>query len=255
MSQPKQPAVLAPTKARAFASTLADGVMGFGHAPDKQVANNRASWLKTIGLSAAASTLVRVTYEAEVDYRRIATVTADDKGRGMATTDNVVVADALFTREKRHGLFLPLADCAGIVLHDPRHGVLGLAHLGRQATFADLAGRLVTYMEQHFASQPADIRVWISPSISGDSYLLHTFDLADQPAWQPHARRAHDGWLVDLQSYNIAQLKAAGVPAAQIEHAGIDTATHPDYPSHHRYRLHGEAHKAGRFAVACYLVD
>ncbi len=245
----ESPTIFKHLPVQAQASSLADGVMGFGHAPDATVVNDRRHWLKSLGIKLDDTTLVRIAYDETTDYRRITTVTDADRGKGMADLHNPVVADALFTEEPAHALFLPLADCGGVVLYDSRTRVLGLAHLGRHATMAGLAKQLIAYMRQRFNSNPSDISIWIGPAIGGDSYMLHTFALEDEPEWQPYIKRKNDGIYVDLQAYNVEQFTSAGVPNAQIECTNVDTATHPAYPSHYRYRTHGERQKAGRFAI------
>lgn len=239
----------------ARASTLADGTMSSPQGATTDVQQHRTKWLSTLRISPEHTTLLKVTYGEGIDYLRIKTADVADKGRGIIDLEHNVIADALFTREKSHALFLPLADCGGVVLFDARQRILGVVHLGRQATFAGLAARTIDYMVEQFGTDPADVHVWISPSISGDSYHLKYFDFADDPAWQPFTRKDGEGWLVDLQAYNTAQMVAAGVPEAHIDHSGVDTATHPDYPSHHRFSVHNEQSKAGRFAIVAMIKE
>ncbi|HEX6461719.1 MAG TPA: laccase domain-containing protein [Candidatus Saccharimonadales bacterium] len=252
-----QPSIFKDLPVKVAASSLLNGHMSFGPMPGKatieEVRHNRARWLAEVGLKLEQTTLLWVTYGENISYTRIQTVDATAQGRGMSQPGDGVLADALFTSTKQLGLFLPLADCGGVVLYNAKNAVLGVVHLGRQATFANLATKAIEHMKESYGTHPQDIFVWISPSISGDSYWLHTFAFASDATWQPFSQKQGEGWLVDLQGYNIHQLQQAGVPKEQIEHAQIDTAAHADYPSHYRYKTHGEAEKAGRFAVVAFL--
>lgn len=238
----------------AAASTLRDGVMSFGLSEsDETVAANRERWLMSQGVAMERATLLRTMYADDVTYDRIADAAKADEGKGMRSLKDAIVCDAMFTKAPGQALFLPLADCGGIVAYDASQKILGLLHLGRHATFADLAAKAIEHMKGRYSTNPRDLWVWISPSISGESYKLTNFAFAEHPEWQPFAAKQTDGWWVDLQAYNIAAFQKAGVPLEQIEHAEVDTATHPDYPSHFQFATHGESHKAGRFAVGAWM--
>ncbi len=251
-----KPTIFDPSLIIAAASTLQNGTMSFNFGADaEQVIKNRRQWLLDLGISIDDATLLRILYGDDVSYDRIVDVAANDKQKGMYNLDETVVADGFFTQTPGHALFLPLADCGGIVIHDPVQKVLGLLHLGRHATFANLAKKAIEHMQRVYKTQPEHVKIWVSPSISGESYLLQHFEFADHPEWRPFAKKQANGWLVDLQAYNIAAFQKAGVKPENIEHADVDTATHADYPSHHRFATHGEAHKAGRFAVVAMLTE
>lgn len=252
-----QPTIFKVLPVVAAASSLKNGLMSFGVQPNaeiiEKVGQNRHRWLAEVGISISQTTLVRVTYGPEIDYVRMQDIDETSAGRGMLSPNDGLIADAMFTKTAGHGLFLPLADCGGVVLYDAAHQALGVVHLGRQATFAGLARRAVLHMQKKYGTNPADLFIWISPSISGDSYWLHSFAHADDQRWQAFSKPKNNGWLVDLQGFNEAEFRALGVQANHIEHANIDTASHADYPSHYRYQTHGETAKAGRFAIVAWL--
>lgn len=239
---------------KAVASTLKDGTMKLNSGvPNDEVIQNRKSFLKKCGTNIEHAVLCNLSYEDAIEYTRICEAGADARGQGMQGTATLEPADAWFTKEKNLALFLPLADCGGVVLFDARQQVLGMLHLGRHGTFDNLAEKAVEFMKREYGTDPKDLRIWISPSISGDSYLLHTFIYTDVPEWQGYFNKADNGWLVDLQGYNISRFVAMGVPPEYIEHSGIDTATHPEFPSHYRHVTHGDTDKAGRVAGVAYM--
>lgn len=252
-----QPSVFKDLPVKAAASSLKNGLMSFGVQPDEatilEVQHNRARWLAELGLTLHQAVLLRLAYGENISYTRIVDVDGTTAGKGMSLPNDGIVADAFFTKTKNLGLFLPLADCGGVVLYDVANQVLGVVHLGRHATFENLAAKVIEHMKSVYGTDPKNLYIWISPSISGDSYWLHTFSLAGDENWRLFSKKHGEGWLVDLQGFNMQQFQQAGVLARHIEHTEVDTATHADYPSHYRYQTHGEAEKAGRFAIVAWL--
>jgi copper oxidase (laccase) domain-containing protein len=235
-------------------STLKDGAMKYEMGEDEaKVVENRRHFLQTNGSSIENSTLLSVSYGEDIVQNRTLDVSKENFGKGMFGVADIEEADAIFTVLPEHTLFLPLADCGGVVLFDEKKGVLGLAHLGRHATLDDLAVESIRHMEKEYGTNPGDIYIWISPAISKDSYWLHTFDAAHQKAWKPRIKPYDSGFYVDLQGYNIDKFVESGVPKSQIERVNIDTAKDPSLPSHYAYKTLGKKEKAGRFAVMAYI--
>lgn len=249
-----KPAIFEHVPVTAASSSLVDGEMKRGQSEDpEQVTNHRDAWLKSFGSSVASATLVNVRYGDDVTYDRILDVGKNELGGGMIPEKEIGEADALFTGTPGQTLFLPLADCGGAVLFDAEQKALGLLHLGRHSTFDHLAEKSIRHMEKTYGTNPENVFAWISPAISGESYWLEQFDLADNPEWQPHIRKHKAGYFVDLQGYNIDTFIEAGVLQNHIERSPINTATDSKYPSHYVYKTLGQPEKAGRFAVAAYI--
>ena len=95
---------------------------------ENQRRRNRERSLKAQRISLKQSVLVHLQYDDD-DYARHYAVGSSQAGDGMTTTSSLV-ADVLFTRDHKLALFLPIADCIGAVLYDPKYRVFGLAHLG-----------------------------------------------------------------------------------------------------------------------------
>lgn len=249
-----QPTMFANLPVKAAASSLEDGTMKFGAGEsDERVVRNCRTFLEVAGASIDSATLLRTVYTDGATYDRILDVDKNHAGKGMLAPDTIPPSDALFTIVPRQALFLPIADCGGVVLYDNKRKVLGLIHLGRHATVDGLAKKSIAHMVKTYGSDPKDIFAWISPAISGESYWLQRFDWANQADWQPHVRAQDGGFFVDLQGYNIDRFIAAGVPKRQIERSPINTAGDPRYPSHYAFKTLGRPEKAGRFAVVAYM--
>ena len=79
-------------------------------------------------------------------------------------------ADIIFTDKVEVTLFMRCADCVPLLLHDPRRGVIGVAHAGWMGTLRDVAAASVHAMKEHYGSNPADVVVGIGPSIGPDHF-------------------------------------------------------------------------------------
>lgn len=193
-------------------------------ADTSDVIQNCRSFLGQLDIPLEQKTLLQVTYDGE-DYLRYQTLTEHR---------SLVVADALATKEKNHAMFLPLADCTGAVLYDPENNVLLLSHLGRHSVEQFGGERSVAYLQQQFASDPAKLSVWLSPSPNGTDY----------PLWQFQNRSFRD--------VIVEQLIKSGVIADNIEASDIDTIRSKDYFSHSEF-LKGNRANDGRYAIVAML--
>ncbi len=157
-------------------------------------------------------------------------------------------ADIILTDRADVTLFMRFADCVPILLHDPRQGVIGLAHAGWMGTLRDVAKATVEALKKNYGSNPADIMAAIGPSIGPDHYEIGA-DVILQ-VMQKHADESdlilssHEGKIhFDLWEANRLSLERAGV--GQIEVSGICTACHTDDWFSHR----AEKGRTGRFGA------
>ncbi len=182
----------------------------------------------------------------------MAIVGANDAGRGTLPDSDVFKVDALLTQDLDLVLYCLSADCLPIILYDPAKQALAIAHCSWKNTTEQFIGKVIAKMTQEFDTQSADLVVFIAPAISKQSYVFPKAEIVQKDAgWQPYLVEMPGEKIgIDVMGYNIAQLKAAGVPAAQIEDCGIDTYASKDYFSHRRSVVQKEPE--GRFAtLAC----
>jgi copper oxidase (laccase) domain-containing protein len=111
-----------------------------------------------------------------------------------------------------------------------------MTHLGRHSVEQEGALKSVHYLQEEFGSELKDLRIWLSPSVGGDSYPLHEFNDSS------------------LQDVVCAQFEQAGVGLEQIEVSDIDTAEDDNYFSHSEY-LAGNQMTDGRFAIVAMMRD
>jgi copper oxidase (laccase) domain-containing protein len=221
-------------------SSLKDGNMSFRVAgsedSDETIRQNRRRFLEKLGLDINKAKLVYLVLNDTDDYCRYIDASEMPPGAGMIEPGSAPIADAVVTTKLDEALFLPLADCGGVMLHDPKKEVLMLSHLGRHSTVQEGAKHSVEHLVNNYGVNPADLKIYNSPGISGKSYKLKYFDPADDPesAWKEgeHFRRTNDGIYVDLQQYNYDRFIESGVPEGNIQWKQVDTYEDKRYPSH-----------------------
>jgi len=160
--------------------------------------------------------------------------------------DEAPEADALVCERPGIAVGVLSADCAPVLLADPRNGRVAAVHAGWRGL---LAGVLGATLEVFFArgSEPADIHAAIGPCIGPRSYEVgpefeRAFVEAD-PAFGRFFHRGEEGARprFDLPGCTRARLLAAGVPEGQIEVLALDTFEQADlFFSHRRNALAGE---------------
>lgn len=218
-------------------STVADGDMRTAAKTESelsQVRKNQEAFLARCESTISRTTLVRADYETD-DFRRYFVVDDAWAGRGMVANNPVGSADALATNARDLGLFLPLADCLGAVIYDSENGALMVTHLGRHATEQFGAAKSIEFMTQKFGSDPAKIKVWLSPAAGAKNYPLFVF-----------GNRS-------LRNVNIEQFISAGISQRNISGNGIDTTTDENYFSHSMAQKTGE-NLGKRFAIVAKLL-
>lgn len=195
------------------------------------VDENRRAFLAKANIAPADAVLVQVDYDTD-DFCRYQTVGKRAQGEGIVRAGRV--ADALATQEKGVALFLPLADCAGVVLHDTKQRVLLLSHLGRHSVEQYGTQKSVDYLVRTHGSRPQDIDAWISPAAGAENYPLRAFEQKG------------------LQAVICEQLVLAGIVPTRIEIDERDTTKDQSLFSHSEFKK-GNRAEDGRFAVVAVL--
>jgi len=166
-----------------------------------------------------------------------------------------IMADGILTDNANVTLMMRFADCVPILLYDPVHQVIGIAHAGWQGTYKQVARAAVEKMMGCYGSRPKDILAGIGPSICQACYEvgqepLNAFTEAFGETQAKRYFREQGGRLyLDLWTPNQDILRSAGVE--NIEISGICTAEHLGNWFSHR----AEGGKTGRFAVLMALGD
>lgn len=170
------------------------------------------------------------------DGERI-TVAGAVHGAQVARVDEPLGAvdgvDALITNRVGTPLLITLADCYPLILFDPRHHAVALAHAGWRGTEAGIATRVVQAMKEEFGSRPEELVGGIGPGICGDCYEVgkEVASRFDRGVVRP---AAEGRFTLDLAAANRGQLRAAGLLPPRIHVHGACTKETPDLYSHRR---------------------
>jgi hypothetical protein len=177
--------------------------------------------------------------QAQAD--RVARVGATERGTRAQGVDGLI------TNARGVPLMLRFADCVPILLYDPAHQAIGIAHAGWRGTVSQVLTNTVRAMQENFGTAPHALIACIGPSIGPCCYEIG----ADVRARVEIAFPGESDLLLhqngtthlDLWQANAVQLRALGV--TEIEIAGICTAEHTqDFYSWRR-----ENAVTGRFAA------
>jgi hypothetical protein len=81
-------------------------------------------------------------------------------------------ADAIITNQPGVTLLMRFADCVPIMLFDPIHHAIGIAHAGWIGTVNKIGQQVVRAMKSSFGTKPAQLIAAIGPSIGPDHYQV-----------------------------------------------------------------------------------
>lgn len=154
--------------------------------------------------------------------------------------------DALITNRQAIGLMVQLADCQGILLHDPVNSVIAAIHCGWRGSVAGIIGKTVERMHAVFGSQPASLNGFVSPSLGPccAEFIHYKKELpGDFHSFQVKSNY-FDFW--EISRY---QLTGAGLADDNIEIAGICTSCSNDYFSYRRACRNGDGRTGRHCAV------
>ena len=204
------------------------------------VKGNRRALADELGYDAA-----KLVAAQQVHGAHCAVVGADDAGRGALDGESALPAtDALVTRESGVPLLILVADCAPIVLVEPRARVLALVHAGWRGARAGVAANAVRAM-QSLGAQTEEILAGIGPCLCARNLEVgaEVADLfEDKTVLEPCGEKF---WL-DLRALVQRDLNSAGV--TRIETMDACPKEQPENFFSHR----GQNGRAGRFGIVAW---
>lgn len=214
--------------------------MSFTLGDRESVTRNRQALLHYLGIEEGRVCVM----DARDHGSEIHLVTENDLGSNVR-------ADCLVTTLENSYLFLAVADCLPIIIHDPQRKVLALVHAGWRGTQERICEKAITFLVEHLGAVRDSIAVAIGPSIKSKSYWFDLDECSqrESPDWQPFLYRfdnAPGRIHVDLLGYNKAQLASQGITSDRVLVHPADTFEGAFF-SHRRSAV--DATAAGRFAI------
>ena len=159
----------------------------------------------------------------------------------------------MISDDSTSAIVVRVADCAPILIADPRIGVVAAVHAGWRSTMQMIVDDVVDKLWHEFGSARTDLVAAIGPSLGQccgemgeeviEAFVAAGHSQADIARWfrRERGRRPH----FDLWRANRDQLESAGVSPEKIFGADLCTKTHA--PVFHSYRAAGQG--VGRMAA------
>lgn len=142
--------------------------------------------------------------------------------------------DALITNVPGYCVCVTTADCVPVLLYDKRQHAVAAVHAGWKGTVKHIVANVMEHMNRYFGTQGEDVVACIGPSISLESFEVgnEVYEAFEESGFDMSAisikKKETGKYHIDLWEANRIELLDAGVPAEQIEVAGICTYIHHD---------------------------
>jgi YfiH family protein len=164
-----------------------------------------------------------------------------DKIQVATKGGEVMGTDGLVTDQTKLILMVLVADCIPILFYDLVKKVVAVVHAGRKGSFKNISRKMIAKLQSEVNSNPADIKVFLGPSIQKTCYEVDQNIIGDfKNKWGN--KYIHKSRYLDLPLLNQAQLMSAGVLRKNITVSDICTHCDSNYFSYRREE------KTGRFA-------
>jgi len=140
--------------------------------------------------------------------------------------------DALYTNLPGICIGVTTADCVPLLFFDPVKQVVAAAHAGWRGTCGRIAEKTIRRLVEAHKCSVKDILVVIGPSVSCNVYevgvdVIESFKAVGFDVSNICEQRG-GSFFLDLWKANQQSLEKAGIPAENIEIAGLCTFTSPD---------------------------
>jgi YfiH family protein len=195
--------------------------LSYSHGADRQqVTQNRTSL-------ASALEIPQLHFPSQVHATQIVRVDGNTKHAQLMNTD------ALITDTSGAGIAIMVADCVPILLFDPVNRAVAAIHSGWRGTVARILEKTLHAMNSAFGTKGNTLIAAIGPSVSQGCYevgeeviqaTIEAFGTQHNLLLPTSAQKAK----LDLWQANKMQLLDFGVPAHQIEIAGLCTVKDND---------------------------
>jgi len=191
---------------------------------EEQVICNRQLFCQGLGVSAE-----KVVTAQQVHGDRIVVVTKEHIGRGATRYEEAIAdTDALITNIPDIPLLLFFADCVPVLIVDPVHQVIGIAHAGWKGTVDLIGQKTLLAMQKHFGTNPEECLAAIAPSVGPCCYEVDDIVIRklQEPFknWGTLITQKDDKKYLDLWEANRQQLEQVGMKHSNIVVSKICTS-------------------------------
>ncbi|MCX7879903.1 MAG: peptidoglycan editing factor PgeF [Ignavibacteria bacterium] len=149
--------------------------------------------------------------------------------------------DALVTNRKNKILIVKIADCAGVLIYDPKKEVISAVHSGWRGSAKNIVPKTIQYLIDNFGTKPEDLLIYISPLASAEKY---TVGIEVAKIFPNSTIKANGNYFFDNRKELLLQLKSVGVQQSNIEISPLCTISSTEL---HSFRRDGDF--SGRMAA------
>ena len=175
---------------------------------------------------------IELAHHLGIDRENIVTVQQVHGSRIIVAQVNTTeVADGLITTIPGIVIGVKVADCCGVLVHDPVRGAVAAIHSGWRGTASNIVGNAIQCMNSYAGSNAQDLRVWLSPCASGEHYEVGEDVFNALPG---HCMPKGQKWLFDNTQAITDQCVYAGVTRENVAVFGSCTMTHELWHSYRR---------------------
>lgn len=214
-----------------------DGQMSFKRADGETVRRNRASFFSEYGLNAD-----RIVAPEIINGSRVNEVKSLQVDTGSSDGNWIVGADGLVTTDKDVLLLTTHADCAPLVIYDPKNHVLGQAHAGWRGLAGGIVENLVNLVRSKNGKHPTKLYAWIGPTIRACCYPVGPETAAHFP--QECIVLVGNSLRLDLVRFIRLELERLKLDYRNVSDAGVCTSCATEFSSFRRDGF-------DTFAMAC----
>ena len=219
------------------------------------VLNNRKLFCEGLNLDYAKMTTCQ-----QIHSNKIVCVTKDKIGKGNNDfSDTIIDTNALITNIKQVPLTLFFADCTPVMIYDPIHEAIGIAHAGWRGTALEIASKTVEMMMDKYNTNPSDCMASVGPTIGRCCYEVGEevvekfkamFKTEKEQAKILDFHEEKQKYHLDLMMINSLILQRVGLKKENIDLANICTACNRDVFFSYR----ADNGKTGRIAAIISLI-
>ena len=176
---------------------------------------NIAAQLENIELIKNKHTLASIVFLNQTHGTEHINITSTEKIPAAFTN----VGDFITTNQPNIGIGIVTADCLPIVVYDPVHTAIGIAHASWKTSAQQILLRMLDQMEQQYQTNPKEAQVWFGPSARPCCYeiksdFLHHFQHFDDIDCVIHTENQKTYF--NLPTFNRLLLERYGVPLSSI---------------------------------------
>lgn len=150
--------------------------------------------------------------------------------------EDIIYADACFTRLQNISLNVVVADCIPILLYDSEQEIIWVAHAGWRGSSEKILQKTLENIKNKYGSEMQNVSLFIWPCISQKNYEV--WSEVSKLFLHDVLLKNHQKYYLDLQAENLRQAVSCWIPVSNIEVSDECTYDLPEkYFSYRREKL------------------